>query len=135
MKDTNAVGAKSEGAIIAALLKAGKTVLLPFGVHSYDIVFEDDEKFYRVQCKTGRMRNGAMLFDAYSKTGPGRQVRQLYTGKIDFFGVFCPYNGECYLIPIEDVPGSLGWFRIDSPRNSQAKGIKFAAPYLIHKGL
>jgi hypothetical protein len=43
---------------MAALLAAGKTVLIPFGVQGYDLVFEDEDGFHRVQCKTAYMRNG-----------------------------------------------------------------------------
>lgn len=131
MRDTNATGAKTEGYVLSALLRAGKTVLIPFGVQGYDLVFEDGSGFHRVQCKTAYMRSGAMRFDAYSRTGNARKVVTRYDGRTDFFGVYLPYNGCCYLIPIEDITGDQGWFRVDPARNRQSVGVRMAEPYLI----
>jgi PD-(D/E)XK endonuclease len=124
MKDSNSVGARTEGAVMAALLAAGKTVLIPFGVQSYDLVFEDENGFHRVQCKTAYMRNGTMCFDAYSRTGDRRDKITLYAGRTDFFGVYCAYTRQCYLIPFVDVTHAQGWFRIDPPRNNQQRRIR-----------
>jgi PD-(D/E)XK endonuclease len=116
---------------MAALLAAGKTVLIPFGVQGYDLVFEDRGGFHRVQCKTAYMRNGTMCFDAYSRTGDRRDKLTLYEGRADYFGIYCAYTGKCYLIPLADVTHHQGWFRIDPTRNNQQQGIKWAAPYEI----
>ncbi|HWT01528.1 MAG TPA: group I intron-associated PD-(D/E)XK endonuclease [Pyrinomonadaceae bacterium] len=58
--------------IMAALIAAGYMVLIPFGDgHKYDFVIDDEVSLRRVQCKTGRFRNGALLSCAYGKAGNG----------------------------------------------------------------
>lgn len=131
MRDTNSIGAKTEGRVLAALLSAGKTVLLPFGVQGYDLVYEEAGKFHRVQCKTAHMYNGCMIFHAMSRTGDNRKTLASYIGRADYFGVYCPYSDQCYLIPVEEVQGKEGWYRVDPPKNNQTKGVKFAQDYLI----
>jgi hypothetical protein len=53
------VGLRSEAAIVSELLRRGYYVLEPRGFnHRYDLVIDTGERFLRVQCKTGRLRNG-----------------------------------------------------------------------------
>src|SRR5690606_13970415 len=56
-RDTSSIGAISEAAVAAALVRAGKAVYAPlFGAHSRtDLVVEDAAGLHRVQCKTGRL--------------------------------------------------------------------------------
>ena len=60
MDSPSAKGARSEAEILAALVAAGRTVLLPWGGHHrYDFVLDEGGgRFLRVQCKTGRFRQG-----------------------------------------------------------------------------
>jgi len=52
--------------------------------------------------------------------------------QIDAFGVFCPDNEKVYIIPIDDLPlAREAKLRLEAPRNSQAKGIRWAAAYEI----
>jgi len=62
-----AVGEKTEAIIIAELIKKDYVVLLPFGDNQrYDLVIHHNNEFIRVQCKTGRLRNGAIVFNTIS---------------------------------------------------------------------
>lgn len=131
MPNTNLIGARTEGQVMAALLATGRTVLIPFSVEGYDLVFEDAYGFHRVQCKTAYMRGGAIVFDAYSKSGSLRDKKIYYQGRTDFFGIYCPHTQACYLIPISEVPGKEGCFRITPPRNGQTKGIRYAEAYRL----
>jgi len=100
MKDTSAVGSTTEGMVLATLLQQGKKVLLPFnGASRYDLLLDEDGKFVRVQCKTGRIRKGFVVFNAYSVTSAG--TRNYTKEEVDLFGVFCPDNGVTYFVPIE----------------------------------
>jgi hypothetical protein len=63
-------GARAEAAVLAALVASGRPVLIPFASHlRYDLVFEDDQGFQRVQCKVGRLVKGAVRFRTHSTTG------------------------------------------------------------------
>lgn len=134
--NTKVVGNKTEARVLSALLEVYPTVLLPFGDNEkYDFVFEDyDKSFNRVQCKTGRYRNGSIVFNAYSTTRVnGAHTTTAYSDRdIDFFGISCPDFSEVWLIPIEDtVLGSKIQLRID-PYNKHEYKCKWAKDYIIY---
>ena len=126
--DTNSAGAQTEGRVLAALIKAGYTVAVPFGVARYDLIAEMDDGFKRIQCKTGRLRQGAILFKACSlgsSRRPGSYTSVSYVGDADMFGVFCPDTDAVYLVPIEESRTEMR-LRIAPTSNSQAKGVRWA---------
>jgi hypothetical protein len=119
-----------------ALTEAGYELLVPFGENTrYDLVIDDGVRLARVQCKTGRLRKGAVIFSAcssYAHHPNPRMVTRSYIGQIDYFAVFCPETSSSYLIPIGDAPLTRsGSLRVDPPRNNQRIGIRFAADYEI----
>jgi hypothetical protein len=126
------IGDRSTLAVMLALQQRGYTLLLPFGENTrYDVVIEDAPLFARVQCKTGRLRDGAVVFrtcSSYAHHPNPRDLRRDYTGQVEYFGVFCPDNGGIYLVPIEDVETrNVARLRVTPPRNSQVKKIRDAA--------
>lgn len=134
--NTKTVGDKTEAKVLAALLEVYPTVLIPFGDNQrYDFVFEDvDGSFLKVQCKTGRYRNGVIIFNAYSNTRKdGQTVATKYSGEVDYFGIVCPDFVEVYLVPIADVGNSSkGHLRVDPTKNGQDYGSKWAKDYVIY---
>src|SRR5215216_5836462 len=87
---TREKGILTEAKILEALVAAGYLVLIPFGDgHKYDFVIDDEVSLRRVQCKTGRVRSGALHFNAYSKAGNG-YARVSYRGLADLFAVLNP---------------------------------------------
>jgi hypothetical protein len=138
MQHPKDIGDKSTMAIIFALQVEGYPVLLPFGENTrYDIVIDTGAQLRRVQCKTGRLRQGAVVFRTCSTYGhhPNPKViRRDYEGQIDDFAVYCPELGSVYLIPIEDVQTrTSAMLRVSPPRNGQFKRIRLAAAYEIAK--
>ena len=126
------IGERSEGMVLAALLRAGKVVLQPFGDNQrYDLVVDDDGTFIRVQCKTGRLKNGAIYFDTCSSQAHRGRGKQDYRGQADVFGVYFPDRDEVYLVPVEEVGRNLGVLRLVPPKNGQTKGVRMAASYLL----
>ena len=66
-------GNLTEARILAAFVAAGYLVSVPFGGgHKYDFVVDDSTRLSRVQCKTGRVKNNVLLFNAYSQSATGR---------------------------------------------------------------
>src|SRR5262245_64116192 len=103
MRDTSSIGNKSEAIVLAALVHAGYSPLLPFGGGGpYDLVVDDGSRFLRVQCKTGRLIRGAVVFP--TSTWVRANKSRSYHGYADYFGVFCPDNGEVDFVPVDDVP-------------------------------
>jgi len=137
--DSNRIGAISEARVAATLFETGKMVWAPlFNVCSYDFVMEDEEgRFFRIQCKTGRLFRGAIFFRSHRlraakrETGWVRRVTD-YLGKVDFFGVYCPENGRVYLVPIADVgTKKVCTLRLTPPKNHQNKRIRWAKDYEV----
>jgi hypothetical protein len=130
------VGDDSTLAIIFALRRVGYRILMPFGENTrYDLVTDDGVRLRKVQCKTGRLRSGAVLFatcSSYAHHPNPKIPRRDYQGQVDDFAVFCPSLGAVYLVPIDDLEATThATLRVDPPRNSQRKRIIFAAAYEV----
>src|SRR5207244_6106005 len=91
------VGNRSTLAIMFGLFQAGYEVLVPFGENTrYDLVIDDGRSLARVQCKTGRLRNGAVVFNtcsSYAHHPNPKMIKRPYRGEIDYFGVYCAATG------------------------------------------
>jgi hypothetical protein len=133
LRDTKSVGDVSELVVALALARAGYLVSKPFGENArYDLVIDDGTTLSRVQVKTGRLRNGAILFNAYSSHSYRNGIAcKPYTSEIDFFGVFCSELGSVYLIPIADTARLSGTIRVYPTKNGQSSHVRWAQPYLV----
>lgn len=130
--NTKHVGDISQANVMAALLKKQCSVLLPFGDNQrYDLVIETPDGFHRIQCKTGRIRSGAIEFPVASSSNHRRGgARRPYLGQIDYFGVYCPCNGKTYLVPSRDLTlRNLCRLRVAPPGNHQRRHIRWASDY------
>jgi hypothetical protein len=126
------VGQRSEAAVLAAFVKHGYRVLTPFGVnHRYDFALDMGDRFLRVQCKTGRLRDGAILYNTHSVQSNTRRARQrCYTGEIDVFAVFCPDTDRVYVVSLdEEATHTHATLRVDPPANGQSRRIRWAKDY------
>jgi PD-(D/E)XK endonuclease len=130
------IGDHSTLAIMYGLRARGYEICMPFGENTrYDLVIDDGVRLARVQCKTGRLRLGAVVFKTSSSYGhhPNPKITsRAYTGEVEYFGVFCPETGGVYLVPIEDLPTRCqGSLRVEPCRNAQKRRIRHAAQYEI----
>jgi hypothetical protein len=118
------------GVVLSALLQAGHRPLLPFGDgHPYDLAFDQNGELRRVQCKTGRMMNGAVYFPTsiWCRDNKWRPYRD----DVDYFGVYCPDTDAVYLVPITDVPDRGACLHVNPTKNNQAKGVRWAKDYVL----
>jgi hypothetical protein len=131
MRDTSSIGNRTEAIVLAALVHAGYSPLLPFGDgHQYDIALDQHGNLLRVQCKTGRLlRQGVVFFP--TAIWCRDMTYRSYRGDVDFFGVYCPGTDEVYLVPIGDVPEKGASLRVVPPRNGQTRGVRWARDYVI----
>jgi PD-(D/E)XK endonuclease len=130
------IGDRTTMAVMLALRELGYAVLVPFGENTrYDVVIDDGLNLMRVQCKTGRLRLGSVVFNTCSSYGhhPNpKLMRRDYRGQVDFFGVYCPETEGVYLIPIEHLPTlERAALRVLPTRNRQRQRIRWAADYEI----
>ncbi|HEX5448548.1 MAG TPA: group I intron-associated PD-(D/E)XK endonuclease [Gaiellaceae bacterium] len=136
MENPKVVGDRSLMMIAVALEARGFDVFLPMHENTrVDLISSDGHHLRKVQCKTGRLRNGCVLFATCSTYGhhPNPKIlKRPYHGEIDDFAVYCPELGSVYVIPIEDVPTrTAASLRIERPRNNQTKRIRLAGAYEI----
>jgi PD-(D/E)XK nuclease superfamily protein len=134
------VGDRTTAQVLARLLNEYEVVLLPFGENQrYDLVIEDGDSFIRVQCKTGRLVGGAVVFNACSSSyhHPNRDqtvfYQHHYRGDADYFGVYCAAIDGAYLVPVDEVGKRAGSLRIAATKNCPQKGIRWARDYELSK--
>jgi hypothetical protein len=127
------VGLRTEATVTSELLRRGIRVLLPCGFnHRYDLVLDLDGEFVRVQCKTGRLRNGAVHFNSESvRSNSKGPLRRAYDGEAEIFLVHCPDTAEIYAVPVTDAPKRGVTLRVDPTANCQSKGVRWASDYAL----
>jgi hypothetical protein len=127
------IGGRTEAVVLAELAKAGFTVLIPFGVARYDMAIDDrtGDRLKTVQCKSGRLRGGCIVWNACSQDRSSRRVN--YRGQVDYFGVWCSDTGDVFLVPVEDVGPNEGRLRVLPALNGQKARIRSAEKYKITK--
>ena len=144
--NTSGRGLEAYTAILYALVSKGEEVLIPWADHlRYDLAIVEYEceiinakKPYlcRIQCKKARLTEdgSCIIFNAFN-TIPGESGRRAavkgYRGEIEFFGVFSPDTGKCYLVPVDAVPIGGARLRITKSRNNQEKGVRWAKDFEI----
>jgi PD-(D/E)XK endonuclease len=125
-------GKIGEAVILAALVRLGKHVLLPWGEERYDLALDEGGKLVRIQCKTGHIRDGCVCFktcitDARRPLGDGG-----YAGQIDAFAVYCPQNETVYLVPIEAVRTTISArLRLEPAKNGQTWNVRWARDFEV----
>lgn len=146
MGDTSKQGMISQTAILNRFVQLGYEVLIPWADHlRYDLAFVRYEgellstiepRLYRVQCKKARLTEdgSCIIFNALNTT-PGESGRRAsvkgYRGEIEYFGIFSPDTGKCYLVPVDAVPIAGARLRISKSRNNQEKGVRWAKEFEI----
>ena len=116
--------------ILALLLQAGYSVLVPYNVLRYDIAFDDCGQLKRVQVKTGNLVKGAVTFRPYSAPPNGK--RRYYTSdEVDYYGVWCSELDQGYLVPLAGGGERCCSLRVDPTKNGQEKGIRWARDFEI----
>lgn len=125
------VGLRTEAAILGELVRRGYRVLVPFGTNQrYDLVLDLGGEFIRAQCKTGRLRDGRIVFNTHSvRTNSKRWFTRDYQGEIQIFLIYCPDTRRIYAVPVDEAPASHGLLRTDPTRNGQEDGIRWARDY------
>jgi hypothetical protein len=118
--------------VIAALVRRGYRVLRPLSANQrYDLVLDVDGEFLRLQCKTGRLRNGAIVFSTRScRSNRRRTYVRSYTDEADVFIVHCTETDRIYAVPVgESGVLKAASLRVSEPANNQARGIRWATDY------
>jgi hypothetical protein len=114
---TKTVGDIAELAVMAAFLKLGFRVAIPWSDDCrYDLIVDTGEQLLRVQVKAAsECRDGTVLrFHAYSpRYAAGKfQGREDYRGQADVFAAYAASNQQVYVLPVDAVPETDVWLRL-----------------------
>jgi len=95
-RNTKRAGDVAELRVMCDLVRSGYGVAIPFGEDNrYDLIVEKDGVLSRVQVKSGRLRNGAIVFNCYSShTHRGGASCRRYEGEVEYFAVYCPMSRQ-----------------------------------------
>ena len=129
-------GNAAEAAVLAALAEADIPVLLPFGDGlSFDLaaVVPPDGKIVRIHVKSGRVRNGCVIFNTRS-TDHGAGQRS-YTGRADVIAVHVPDSHGLFVISVEECPLPQAALRLRDTRNNQRLRVRFAEDHTLEAWL
>ena len=132
-RDTKSKGDLSELLVAVALTKAGYAVSKPLGENQrYDLIADDGERLHRVQVKTGRVRNGVVMFNCCSTHGhrrTGNLATRPYKGQIELLAVYCPENEKVYVVPEAELTRTRIQLRLVAPLINMTKTIRWASEY------
>lgn len=124
-----AIGERSEGIVLAELLKLGKIVLLPFGNNQrYDLVMDEDGQFVRIQVKTAYEHPGGIAFKTNS-VNAFTGARRTYVGDADVFMVYSPTTGKVYRVPVDECGSSQVKLRTELNNGGATSKIRWAKDY------
>ena len=102
-------GKTNEAFTLAALLRLGKRVLVPWADERYDLTLDDSGRLVRVQCKAGRICDAMrVLQDKASRTRGGHSATVDTPARSMPFATCCPEIERVYLVPTEAAPASIG---------------------------
>ena len=125
-------GDVTEGAVLGELTKLGLVVAVPWR-HDlpYDLLIDAGDRFIRVQCKSGRHKDGCVIFNSAS-TDHG-QGNRTYVGLADVFAVYCPALDRVFVVPVERAATRSTRLRLRPSRNGQVRGINNAEDYAVER--
>lgn len=133
-RNTSRMGDLSELEVTLALMRAGHRVLRPVSAASrYDLAIDNtDGTLTRIQCKSGVLRDGRIVFRVYSVSGH-QSAGKPYQGQVDAFGVYCDATKGAYLVPLAAIPKHrvMVCLRVSPSKNGQRQGIRMADDFLL----
>jgi hypothetical protein len=126
-------GEATEAAVLHNFIHLGLDVFVPWAHHlPFDLVVSaDGETFIRVQCKSGRERDGCVIFNSAS-TDHGRGPQD-YRDRADVFAVWCPTLDQVYVVPVAEAGTRGTWLRLRPTRNNQVRGIRMADDHTVER--
>ncbi len=125
----------SEGVVMAAYLKAGFIISIPFGTGApYDLIVDIGSRLWKIQVKTGWLRKGCIIYRAKRRMREANPyATRPYTElEVDFFAIYYPPIGAIYVVPFKICDGD-GCLRLDPVHNGQQELIRWAKDFTWEK--
>ena len=125
------IGEITEQQVALEFLKLGYLVSKPLVQSSrYDFIVDINHKLYKIQVKTGTLKEDSYIEFATSTSHTNTQgtLNLTYSSDdVDFFATM--YENQCYLVPYELCGKRSQRLRTIPTRNGQTKGITFAKDF------
>jgi len=129
---TKIKGDISEAAINLEFVKKGYTVCTPNGENQrYDFIVEKDGIMQRVQCKTGRLENGTLVFNCCNGNNASSNGTSDYRGDVELFGCYNSELDEVFVIKVDDCARTICTLRLQETKSNQKKFVKWAKDYKL----
>lgn len=129
-QNSKTIGERSEGIILAELLKRGEVVLQPFGDNQpYDLAVDRGGKFFRIQCKTVHLKDGKI--ECWTQRNSWWFNKSYsYKGEVDFFAFYCVENEKVYLVSMDTIGNSTTFsLRVNPSKNGQKAKVHWASEF------
>lgn len=127
------IGEITEQSVCIEFLKLGYLVSKPLVQSSkYDFIVDINHKLYKIQVKTGTLKEESYIEFATSTShtnSQGTKNISYANNDVDFFATI--YNNQCYLIPYILCGKRHQRIRIIPTKNGQTTGILFAKDFLL----
>ncbi len=138
MLNTHFQGKTTELQVALAFLQKGYQVSQPLVSDSrYDFIVDIKGQLIRLQVKSCRVFEEEGYIDfatSTSHTNTQGTINHSYTSEeIDYFATF--YNGNCYIIAVNDCGSRNQRLRITPPKNGNQRGSKMLKDYTLEKFL
>lgn len=136
--DTILKGALTELKCKLYFMELGYIVSTPEPSTRYDFILDTGEKLLKIQVKTSKIvgeDEECLSFKTCSShiTREGFVRKDYKADGIDYFCTW--FQGECYLIPVQDCGSAEKKLRLKPTKNGQVKGISFAKDYVAKEVL
>lgn len=129
----------SEAMILTRFLELNIPVSIPFSDNeSYDLIIDINGILKKVQVKTGRLRNGVIIFNTCNSINTNiikNRKEESYIGKVDYICMYCPDTKECYMLDVINCGEFKTSLRVNETKNIQSKYIKYAKDYILTNSL
>ena len=114
------------------LFEQGFTILTPLTEHSpFDLAVYRDGEFRRVQVKYRTVDKFGKIDVKFSTCWTdkhGTHTVPIDKTEVDLYCIYCPDTDECYYLDPNKFRSNAS-LRVERPKNSQQKRVKFAADF------
>lgn len=133
-----AKGELTQAIVVAALLKRGVSVSVPYGDNQrYDLILDVSGKLLKAQVKTSVYDgvSGKIFFPVCSSYAHRGGKRKSYHGSVNCFLTYSPETRKVYMIPIKRVRTTSMTLRLRPSANNQSVGVNMASDFHLSKVL
>jgi hypothetical protein len=136
-QNTKTKGELTELRVLCKLQEMGFSTSLPWGDNQrYDCIVDVNNILLRIQIKSSRFRNGAVVFQtssSYRHTKSNVSIKGYDFNEIDAFITFSEEQNEFYACHVFDSPKVSIRLRVKSAKNNNSKNVRMAKNYILSK--